>query len=312
MKWNDRIATKVPYTVNTNNVPPGIDFPELVKMSLNKWNEVPLCYFGFEYLGVDNNLRGFPGTYDGMNTVSWMPKDSSDVPSEVLSANYYWINSDTDEMIEFDIIIYGNDKFVDNSDPPMSSYDLGHILTHEGGHSLWLGHSTISNAIMYKYYHTGRELTSDDIAGITSLYQGDIRPAEAATSDGGSNGANKGSACFIATAAYGSYMDKDVIVLRQFRDNVLLNYSWGRAFVNYYYNTSPPIANVISESPFLRFITRCILSPVVYGIKFPTISIIGVIFMVIALAIFIKGRRPMIMMPDRIKKSRTISGKNSH
>ncbi len=71
------------------------------------------------------------------------------------------------------------------------------------------------------------------------------------------------SACFIATAAYGSLLDPAVVVLRRFRDHYLNTNSLGRRFVTWYYTNSPPIADRIAASPMLRFITRILLVPVI-------------------------------------------------
>jgi hypothetical protein len=75
--------------------------------------------------------------------------------------------------------------------------------------------------------------------------------------------------CFIATAAYGSYLHKDVQVLRAFRDSVLLRTDIGAKFVGWYYEYSPQVAAFISKSPGLRLMTRIALTPLVYAIKFP-------------------------------------------
>ncbi|HEY5591286.1 MAG TPA: CFI-box-CTERM domain-containing protein [Paludibacter sp.] len=68
-----------------------------------------------------------------------------------------------------------------------------------------------------------------------------------------------GSYCFIATAVYGSPYAKEVIALKEFRDNFLLKKSLGRAFVNFYYIVSPPIAKQIAKRIYLREITKSIL-----------------------------------------------------
>jgi len=78
-----------------------------------------------------------------------------------------------------------------------------------------------------------------------------------------SSGGGGGGGCFIATAAFGTPMEKHVSILRAFRDRCLLTTSAGQAFVKFYYEVSPPIAGKISQSEGLRFITRCSLMPLV-------------------------------------------------
>jgi hypothetical protein len=52
-----------------------------------------------------------------------------------------------------------------------SSYDLMTVVAHEFGHSLGLGESSVSTAVMYGTYNAIKQsLTSDDIAGIQSIY----------------------------------------------------------------------------------------------------------------------------------------------
>jgi uncharacterized repeat protein (TIGR02543 family) len=67
------------------------------------------------------------------------------------------------------------------------------------------------------------------------------------------------SGCFIATAAYGSPTAEQLDVLREFRDVALLESTVGSQFVALYYQLSPPIADFISGSTFLRNVIRKLL-----------------------------------------------------
>lgn len=77
-----------------------------------------------------------------------------------------------------------------------------------------------------------------------------------------------GGVCFIATAAYGSPTAEQLDVLREFRDGALLESAVGSQFVDLYYRLSPPIADFISGSSFLRTLVRELLvDPVVWVVR---------------------------------------------
>jgi hypothetical protein len=71
------------------------------------------------------------------------------------------------------------------------------------------------------------------------------------------------SRCFIATAAYGSPMEMEVMTLRRFRDHYLLDNSVGSKFVELYYAISPPLADAIRERGWARDVMRALLRPLV-------------------------------------------------
>ncbi|HEY1586722.1 MAG TPA: CFI-box-CTERM domain-containing protein, partial [Polyangia bacterium] len=69
--------------------------------------------------------------------------------------------------------------------------------------------------------------------------------------------------CFIATAAYGTPMAKELDALRAVRDRALLTNPLGRIAVASYYALSPPVARAISSDERLRAGARKLLAPIV-------------------------------------------------
>jgi uncharacterized delta-60 repeat protein len=75
-------------------------------------------------------------------------------------------------------------------------------------------------------------------------------------------GFRTGDSCFVATAAFGSIFAPAVQTLRDFRDQFLSGNAAARALVDFYYQVSPSIADVISQHSALRFAVRMLLLPV--------------------------------------------------
>ena len=138
---------------------------------------------------------------------------------------------------------------------------------------------------------------------LQSRIQGDLNPADASglfrmvvddvyveNFDGGDGGG-----CFIATAAYGSYLDPHVKTLRRFRDQYLLTNSPGEWFVGFYYRHSPPVADYIRDRETLKTMVRSLLTVVVYSIEYPVVLILVFLLLPLIVARQRKRRKSRIL-----------------
>ena len=144
----------------------------------------------------------------------------------------------------------------------------------------------------YPYDALTQTITIPDFRANDKVYllicnNSSISPLEPPPSSSGGGGG--GGGCFIATAAFGSYLHPEVITLRNFRDRYLLTNLPGRAFVAAYYKTSPPIADFIREHEAVRFIVRILLIPIIFAVKHGWLALAAALIM--ALAAFIRMRK---------------------
>jgi len=81
----------------------------------------------------------------------------------------------------------------------------------------------------------------------------------------------EGGGCLIATAAYGSEMSPQVQLLREIRDNQLMNTEAGSAFMstfnNVYYSFSPVIADMERENPMFKEAVKLSLTPMLSSLS---------------------------------------------
>ena len=78
---------------------------------------------------------------------------------------------------------------------------------------------------------------------------------------------NSGGGCLIATATFGTEMAKEVQMLRELRDNTLLQTDSGASFMgtfnDIYYTFSPTIADMERQSPEFKELVRIAITPMI-------------------------------------------------
>lgn len=77
----------------------------------------------------------------------------------------------------------------------------------------------------------------------------------------GLGGASSG--CYVASMVYGDYNAPEVMVLRKFRDEVLVKNFFGRVFIRLYYLVSPVFVKIAEKIPFLKKISKKMIDKLV-------------------------------------------------
>jgi hypothetical protein len=112
---------------------------------------------------------------------------------------------------------------------------------------------------------------AEEVAGIEELEPPRLTPpplaAGADQAEKTGEPATKKKLCFIATAAYGTPLAPEIVVLQRFRDDYLAPQALGEQCLRAYYRFSPYLANQISRQPILRRLTRMFLTPLIGLIK---------------------------------------------
>jgi len=69
--------------------------------------------------------------------------------------------------------------------------------------------------------------------------------------NGGSASGDSGS-CFVATAAFGTPLAYEVLVLKNWRDQKLRYVTWGRKFISFYYEKGYKAARLLNQFPAFK------------------------------------------------------------
>jgi len=158
---------------------------------------------------------------------------------------------------------------IDLSWEDVSLYEDGYKIERKQGSSGSYAQIATTSADVTSYSDTGLS------SGTTYYYR--VRAYDSSTDSAYSNeasatttavvasagGGGGGGVCFIATAAFGTTMAKEVRVLCELRDKYLLTNPWGTEFVKFYYRYSPPIADRIRNNEGLKKVIRICLKPLI-------------------------------------------------
>lgn len=121
--------------------------------------------------GATSGKSGEAGTYDGVNQVEWESLGAS----TTVAVTTTWYYRGSGEAVETDAQY--NTYYAWDTGGASNAMDVGHVATHEIGHSFGLGHPNgggIACLTMYAYVNYGethgRTLGAGDILGIEALY----------------------------------------------------------------------------------------------------------------------------------------------
>lgn len=185
-------------------------------------------------------------------------------------AEYVYNNASTSELMSAAQTLL---SAIDNA---IIAEEHGSYYSDSHGLSVWLPNST-----QYDNYSS----SYDNLSFASDTNWDELLAKLVSASSSSSGGGGGGGGCFIATAAYGSYLDDNVMVLRNFRDDFLLKTKTGKAVVDAYYRYSPPAAEFIAEKPVLKAAARVALTPVVYGVKYPVTAVLILLLITATLAL---------------------------
>lgn len=189
--------------------------------------------YDYEAPLAPQNVVVEPG--EGNLKVSW----SDDSNNEEVEYRVYWAASSYDES--------NKDKALTKSGLTAKSYQIDGL---DNGLSYYVAVTAIDTADNESQLSTVTEEMPVAVDDFWEYYQG-------------AGGGEQGGYCFVATAAFGTPMEPAVVVLRAFRDRVLLASAWGRTLVDWYYMNGPLGANFIRHNEGLRLAARVVLLPAV-------------------------------------------------
>ncbi len=247
---------------------------------------------------VNENSQGPDYTYTCTLAGAWITHeiDLIDIPDERSLTGVLFIKIENDVAAKWSLFdtygqlavdwaeLYVGDVLVDSVDIGNLASEAGHLIENNTFYG-WGPIEPNNSGGYYGGFGPPGEGTGEDCRCTWSSYYNaaDMDWAQFTLDAGGATATKlvlrvldgmtgtppAGDGCFIATAAYGTSTAEELDTLRAFRDEVLLESALGSQLVEWYYQTSPSVADFISENSLLRTIVReLVIDPMVSLAKF--------------------------------------------
>jgi len=161
----------VPYYINPANLDlPTSAIEPAIRAGADAWRLQSGASFAFAFAGYSAQTTN---TNDGINLIMFRNAASG----SAIATTYTWFSGT--RMLEADMVFWdGGFQFFTGSSGCSNGFYIEDIATHEFGHALGLGHSTLGSATMYPSISTcsqqSRSLDPDDIAAVLALYPASI------------------------------------------------------------------------------------------------------------------------------------------
>lgn len=240
-------------TIYVNNVP----FTRLSGSTLNTWK---LAYVDLgEFDGQSSVRFRLHFTSDGVNTDEGFFIDNIKIMAGATAAGTYGSGSGTSFSAPH---VAGLAGLIWSKYPAYSAEQVKNVIFNSVTKSSSLKGVVFTGGKMNAFQALNNPKPDTVFQPTVAELQSAASCSSSVTSSGGGGGGG-GGGCFIATAAFGSPLEPQVMTLRNFRDNVLARSEAGRQFIRIYYRYSPAVAELIKKSDLLRTAARNLLLPFV-------------------------------------------------